>query len=301
MKLCPLCKNRYTDDTLAFCLQDGTPLVDEHSESSVAPTAVLHDAETIAAGPHSGRIDVEVTRDDDERETRERIPRTMSQASARRPGTLWTVVGTVAVMLLLFGIAGSIGLVYYFSGKGGGNVQSSNSRTGAQFNESPTPGRSPSAGPSASPRPSAAKTSQPSPTIDEEIDAEAIKGAVGQRLRAWKAYTERLDLNGLMSCYADTLSFYYNRGRTGKDFVRTNKGNALAKFERVSITITDLVITAGPAGRSATAVFDKEWRFEGSGRVSTGKVRARLAFTKAGDEWLISGEKDLKVYYTRSS
>lgn len=302
MRVCPLCRSKYTDDSLAFCLQDGSPLVDESSEPTGEPTAVLHDAETIASGRDSGRIDVEVTRDDEERETQERIPRTVAESTSdRRPGTLWTVLATVAVMLVLFGILGGIGLVYYFSREDDRASSVSDSNSGQQAADIPTPAPSPSPKATVSPSPSATITPEPSPTADENFDPDEIKGAIGQRLMAWKGYTERLDLNGVISCYADTLDYYYSRGKTDKSFVRQNKGNALAKFQRIRIAITRVEVTAGTDGRSATAVFDKEWRFEGDGKVSTGKVRSQVGFKRYGEQWLITGEKDLKVYFSRSS
>src|SRR5688572_26616096 len=47
MKRCPECRRDYYDDTLAFCLEDGTPLVQGSvpapSESSEGPaTAIMH-------------------------------------------------------------------------------------------------------------------------------------------------------------------------------------------------------------------------------------------------------------------
>lgn len=308
MKVCPLCRSKYTDDTLAFCLQDGSPLVDESTESSGEPTAVLHDAETIASGRESGRIDVEVTREDDERETQERIPGTLSHREpARRQGTLRTVIATVVVMLLIFGVLGSIGVIYYLSGSGsrtavndGANtVAGSNGDKGIQLGRTPvlpTPSPSATASVSVTPTPSPTSTPAPSPTIDEA----ELKGAVGRRLAAWKTFTESKDLNSLMSCYAENLKYYFRRAATSKSFVRRNKASALARFRRISITISNVNISIGPNGQTATAVFDKEWRFEGAEKVSTGKVRSQFGFVRVGDEWLINGEKDLRVYYTRS-
>lgn len=52
MKRCPSCNRAYTDDTLRFCLEDGTPLAAE--ETSTAPTLVTPTAPpaTVAFDPH---------------------------------------------------------------------------------------------------------------------------------------------------------------------------------------------------------------------------------------------------------
>lgn len=45
MKTCPACKSTYTDETLRFCLQDGTELIG--SSSGNYPTQVLPEMETV--------------------------------------------------------------------------------------------------------------------------------------------------------------------------------------------------------------------------------------------------------------
>ena len=47
MKICPQCRTRYQDDTLSFCLDDGTPLV--AGPQSDTPTVVLGETETYVA------------------------------------------------------------------------------------------------------------------------------------------------------------------------------------------------------------------------------------------------------------
>ena len=57
MKICPSCKTQYSDDTLSFCLQDGTPLA--AGFSSDTPTVVLGETETVAAR-RGDRVNVHV-------------------------------------------------------------------------------------------------------------------------------------------------------------------------------------------------------------------------------------------------
>ncbi len=56
-------------------------------------------------------------------------------------------------------------------------------------------------------------------------------------------------------------------------------------------------VTPDASGEKATAVFDKEWNFEGAEKYSAGKVQQQLTLGKIGGRWLITGEKDLKTYY----
>jgi hypothetical protein len=46
MKYCPSCQNRYTDDSLQFCLQDGTGLL-EYADGSLMPTQDFSERETV--------------------------------------------------------------------------------------------------------------------------------------------------------------------------------------------------------------------------------------------------------------
>jgi len=66
----------------------------------------------------------------------------------------------------------------------------------------------------------------------------------------------------------------------------------------MNVNISNMTVTVGTAGDTATAVFDKEWTFVGSG-TSSGKVRSKLEFRKINGKWLITSERDVKVYYTR--
>ncbi len=51
-------------------------------------------------------------------------------------------------------------------------------------------------------------------------------------------------------------------------------------------------------GETATATFDKEWTFSGDGS-NSGKVRSQLTFRRINGRWLITGERDVRVYHTR--
>src|SRR5438552_19014995 len=56
MKKCPQCGTQYSDITLSFCLQDGTPLV--VAPQTDTPTVVLGETETVV--PRRGAIRVPI-------------------------------------------------------------------------------------------------------------------------------------------------------------------------------------------------------------------------------------------------
>src|SRR5215210_5610378 len=41
MKRCPACQRQYADDSLSFCLEDGSPLVKDQSASSDLPATLI--------------------------------------------------------------------------------------------------------------------------------------------------------------------------------------------------------------------------------------------------------------------
>ena len=65
----------------------------------------------------------------------------------------------------------------------------------------------------------------------------------------------------------------------------------------MSVSISNMNVSIADSGETATAVFDKEWVFDGTRR-SSGKVQQQMQFRKINGEWLITGERDVKVYYT---
>jgi hypothetical protein len=100
-----------------------------------------------------------------------------------------------------------------------------------------------------------------------------------------------------MSGYAPTVDYYRRRGASAQ-FVRADKARAFNRYTSMRVNISNLDVSIDPAGEGATATFDKEWTFSGGG-TNTGKVRSELRFRLIGGRWLITGERDVRVYYTR--
>lgn len=125
MKYCPSCQIKYADETLQFCLQDGTGLLD-YSEQSAAPTRHWSEKETVVrqapvtAGWESNRK----TQD------------SAVQTEAKKSGTFLTIVVTALVMLVIFGGI-AIGWLL-LRDKGAENNVSSNLKT-PEKTSSPTP------------------------------------------------------------------------------------------------------------------------------------------------------------------
>jgi ketosteroid isomerase-like protein len=147
----------------------------------------------------------------------------------------------------------------------------------------------------ATPTPSPSATPTPKPTVNPET-AKAVTENVTNVIDDWKSASENLDLDGHLSQYADTVD-YYNAGKVGLARVRADKQKAFEAYDSINFDISNVRVTPDPSGEKATAVFDKQWTFEGVEKRSSGKVQQLLTFAKINGRWLITGEKDLKVYY----
>ncbi len=297
MKYCPNCQTSYADDSLKFCLQDGTPLREVSDADS--PTVAFDDAETIMSSRQVEpiRVPVQNPLSQQYRRQTELPPVIAVQPAARKSRTGLAVGLTILGMLLVFGIAG-IGALIYFRDKKTEvavnvnnapvnsrplNANSANSQTLNQNSNLGVANLSPS------------PTTTPKPTLNPQ-QAKTITDDVKNVVDEWKNDTENLDLDAHLSNYADTVD-YYKGGRVGLAKVRADKQRAYEQYDSINLNISNLKITPDEAGDRATAVFDKEWHFEGDEKNSSGKVQQQLTLQKIGGRWLITGERDLKVYY----
>ena len=318
MKYCPNCQTRYTDNTLRFCLQDGAPLVDEADESS-SPTVAygepvqLNETETIISSPRSEtpaveprtveplRIDLPAA-PEPQRQPQYQSPQiapAQTAAPPRNSKTLPLILLTALATLLLAGVG-----AWLYSRNNRAEVvknastnmdnQSSVSNTNAKSNAKN------STAPTASPKNETnanavnANNSTPAPNVDRE----QIKGEIADRVDSWKSLTESRNLNGYMGYYADTVDYYNKRGASAS-FIRGDKQRAFNDFDSIEMNISNINVTPDATGERATAVFDKEWVFGGEEKSSSGKVRTELQMRKINGKWLITSERDLKVYYIK--
>jgi hypothetical protein len=153
------------------------------------------------------------------------------------------------------------------------------------------------ASPSITPRASNVRPPDPSPspapTISDSADPELRDEIVGE-IDGWRETTEEMDLDTLMAHYAPRVDYYNKRG-AAVDYIRGDKSRAFSRFETIQMKLSDIQVTQNAAGDKVTAVFDKTWRFQGA-RTSTGKVREQLELSRINGRWLITAERDLKVY-----
>lgn len=284
MKYCPKCNANYADETYEFCLQDGTLLV-ELADSQSSPTVFLPDEQQtqVKIKPTEQVQFYPPTQGKDWQSSQvtqippQNVPPPV-QTSPERSNTAKVIFLTAFAMLTLFGAG--FGAWYFIS----------NRQPEIAENKTPNIQNKPTANRTATPTPSATATPTPKP----EINTEKIKSEISDELDDWRSATEAGDISAVMEHYADSVSFY--GAQKSKSTVRSDKQTAFNKYDSMEVIISNKRITPDESGEKATAVFDKEWTFTGE-KVYAGKVQSQFQFVKKDGKWLISGEKDLKVYY----
>lgn len=291
MKVCPQCKAQYVDDTLSFCLQDGTPLVS--GPQADTPTVIMGETETFVARssyPLHTPAPSEVTR-----------VQTLEHPKAGS-NTALAVVLTAGGMLLLFIVIGTA--AWLFTRNSGSVVANANTNTYTpptlNTNLSPSTS-STNTNVQSSPVPTVSmpqantnvNTNTPPPVVPDEG---ASRTEVSQRVYGWKSSMESRDLNSYMANYASTLDRYYTKSGVSSSTVRADKARAFGMFNSMRANISNMDVSVN--GDTATATFDKEWNFSGEAS-NSGKVRSQLIFKRINGRWLITTERDIRVYYTR--
>ncbi len=300
MRYCPTCRTQYTDDTLRFCLQDGATLVEQLASDT--PTVAFTESETVARSAGAKTQDSQVTS-----WRGEEVTRVAASQPPKRTGLALPIIAGAAVLLFLF-FAATIGIwLYVTRGRvvstdeiAAGNKNANVSNFGNSSSYGATPYPSPSVGPTIiiTPTPfvNNGSTLQPTPTAPP-FPPDRPQQPVPQFINGWKSMAEARNLDAYMGNYADTVD-YYRKSGASRGFVRADKARAFGMYNSMRVNISNLSFDVSADGRTATAVFDKEWDFRG-GRNSSGKVQSQLKLRNENGRWLITGERDLRVYYTR--
>lgn len=301
MKYCPSCQTNYADDTLSFCLQDGTQLAEVSSQN--APTVSLTDSETLVLPKRVEPLGQSQPTVEARNWQQSEVTRVSSiEPEPKKSNTAVAVLVTALVMLVLFGLAGTGAWLYFKDGKtevaqnknlNPANLNNQISDLNKNPKVSPSPPESPkNSQPSFPPIPPATPIVKPT----SEFNPEVVKKDVSNQIYSWKSAAESHNLNAYMGNYADTIDYYNKRGASN-GFVRGDKQRAFNTFDSMKINLSNMRVSPDDSGENATAVFDKEWVFEGAGKYNAGKVQTQLRLKKFGDAWRITGERDLKVYY----
>lgn len=319
MKRCPTCQRTYSDETLRFCLEDGTPLVSEAALNSAAtllldsssteppPTEILppDSAQTVRAydmDETERRRLPAPTAKQQARPTINEFQNVAANTSPKQRSTMSVVAITVIATILLLGLGG-LGAWLILKDKnsstsgGSSNITSSNSNPGSNSSNVSRPPvivSTPNATPYATPMQTATPYATPSAT--PTTDTSSARREVMSALNGWVETMRAGNLDAHMAYYADTLHTYYLQSNVSSSRVRAFIAPAFSKYTSFDVRLSNVQIDVDPSGDKATATFDKTFTFSGDGTYS-GSGLNRFWFEKFGSRWLITGEKDLKTYY----
>ncbi|HKS26880.1 MAG TPA: nuclear transport factor 2 family protein [Pyrinomonadaceae bacterium] len=307
MKRCPTCQSVYTDDSLSYCLQDGSKLAvvrDSSSEETWQMTG--SEARTSGAEPPpteilrpedmpTARVEGPVPTREQQRArptavTKEPTPVSSSTAAAPPPRSNSAVVAlSVIVALLLVTLGGLITWVMMRDRGRTTETQSvtTNSNQAGTRQENTQPPRS-----NTNAAANTAATPQPSP-----VDVAAARAEVQAALNGWAETVRRSNLEEHMKYYADTLDVYYNATNVSRSRVRDDREAAFSKYSSMDMQVANINIEIDQTGTRAIATFDKTFDFRNEEKSFNGSGLNRFWFTKTGGRWRITGEKELKNYY----
>lgn len=288
MKICPQCRNTYTDDSLQYCLQDGNPL--DNYTTSESPTANWSESETLVAPRQPARYDTQKSPSQNWQESQETVF-SAEPPEPEKSSTVKVVLLTLLGMIVLFAVGGTAAFIIW---KNSQKEVATNTNTKPVNTKTPVANKTANANVNSNANTNVA-TPTPKPTLNPE-EIEQTKENVGNAVDDWRSSYESLDLEYAMNYYADTVD-YYNGGRVGIGKVRADKQRAFDAYDTIKFSISNLNVTPDVTGDKATAVFDKEWLFENAEKTNSGKVQQQLKLAKVGGKWKITSEKDIKIYY----
>lgn len=320
MKSCPTCQRIYTDDTLSYCLEDGTRLV-PGSDADLGRTLVLgdtdapHDPPPTEILPPSLAPTIGAQQKHPTPTVRQRVrateqdqpePHALGIASVpQRKNTTSVVALTVAATILLLGLGG-LGTWLLLRDKDGGetgrtgNISNSSTPTGNTTpgsNNNQRPEMSPSPTPQQTPTPLTTPSATPQPTPG--VDTATARKEVISALNRWTETMRSANLDAHMANYASTLHTYYLQSNYSAERVRANVAKAFAKYDTFDVRLSNMTIEVDPSGQRAVATFDKTFTFSGA-TTYKGSGLNRFWLEKINGRWLITGEKDLKTYYVNN-
>jgi ketosteroid isomerase-like protein len=292
MKRCPKCNSQYSDPSLNFCLQDGASLVSPN-QSSIDTVAFRQPvtAEKLFITqefppPVNSTVQIPAAA--------EKEPPAVQPVQKKSGAGM--IAGFVVMPLLLLLTAGVGGGWWYLSAQK--NVSEKSSFTPAAANLSP---ESNSAGPKQDVSPSVPVPAKPEDNNKPAapVSMDVARKQVGDVIETWRLAAQGHKAAEYVALYGDKVEYFDEHGVTPNQ-IRARMQKIFDGYSEIDIELTNMVIAIDAEGDAATALFDKEWSYEASPKLSEGKAHVKLHLRKAGTQWKIIAEEYLKTYYTEN-
>ena len=224
-----------------------------------------------------------------ERQVRSARVEAIGQKPAGGITTTKTVVVTFLVTLVLVALGGFGFRILFVAHSETNRTEQPSIANQSMSAVGPTVTSSPRLAPSAA-------TPTPLPIV---VNTSSLVGEVNAVLESWAGAARAHDLDLQMTYYTDLISPYFGRRSASRTEVRADRSVAYRLYPRLNIQLSNINVVIDSSGTQATATFDKSFTFSSDEKSFSGMVNTRVWLTKLGPQWLITGEKDLKVYNTR--
>ena len=279
MKYCPSCLNQYTDLTLKFCLQDGTPLsaMPERKQSTIDTVAF---SQPVTAASFLPTSDFRIEQPPQNRTQQNIKPDAVPKA--KRTSKALVALAVIVPVLTLSGAGVASG---WFLLKDRLNAMSEKTEASQDDQAASAPV------PVASAVPETIKANDPAST-----DAEAIKAEITNAVEQWKDLTEGHNAEKLSQMYGEKVDYLGTTGVSNAE-IRATVQKLFDAYSDIDLQISNLSVAVDSEGQAATAIFDNEWDYEASPKLSSGKAHTKLHFQRSGSDWKIVSERQLKIYY----
>jgi hypothetical protein len=290
MKVCPNCQNTF-DDAQNFCLNDGTPLVTA-AATDIEPATVVTGREIPVPPPSNFGQPTFVQPSQVQPQI---VQPSVVAAAPRKSNTGLIVALTALTTLLLIGVLGG----GYWLLTRDRQIAATNTNSTAQLpknsNVAANSSNANSNANSVSNANLSTPLSSPSPTMNPAQSA-TVKKEVTGAIDGWAAATEDADIDSHMNYYAGQVD-YYKAGAVSANRIREDRQKAFGMYDSLTVSLSNVRVTPDVSGNKATVILDKEWDFDSDEKYSRGKVQQQLTLQKIGKQWVITGEKDLQLYY----
>lgn len=124
-----------------------------------------------------------------------------------------------------------------------------------------------------------------------DFEVNALRNALDE----WIEATNRRDIEKQMSFYMPVLKAFYLTRNTSLSRVRTEKNRAFRTASSIDVRAAEPEIIFQDGGRTAVMRFRKKYDIENGSRSRSGEVVQELRWQKAGSDWKIFSERDIKV------
>ena len=261
MTRCPRCGNSVADD-LRFCTECGNQLSPPPGSQDSTPTVAWRHFKPADTTPTIG-----------------------APAAAKSSHTGLIIAATVVTTVVLIALGG---LVFKFFAPG--NSVATDRRPVSTPSVTP-PTRTTTPAPSPTNQPGYSQSTS-TPKLSNSFTTQSVIDT----LEAWAGAIRAHDLDSHMTYYADTLHTYYLKHDVSSAYVRSSLQPAYDRYYKLDVGLSKIDVSLDSTGTEATVTLDKTYSFVGD-KTMSGSGKEMLWLSKASGRWLITGMKDLQVYY----